>query len=812
MMSDVGRRVAPLEVERARAEVERDVERAIMAGLEYGGAWLHAAPPGLGKTRAALQAVARLVDGLEPGGELGPRPRGVLVVWVARGRAGALDVVQALQALGLSPSQAVYALGRGDGRPRGGEAGAPLEPGAPLGLSLGRAPGTDAPTCGNPEALEAGRAGVRLEGVCGRGCAWAGGCYARPSGWGYGTAGAFQRAALAARGVWSLGSACVVVPDTLALAALEWARVALGQFSHDETPIPARVLWVWDDADPLAFLWAEASAREVRRALAGVEGLEGLWGELERLELAAVELVAGARAELAPLPSTARRAVARAARERWSPAEVAAGVAYGRAGLEVLKALASGSRVEAQASRGGGAVLHVPLKRDWSGSGRHVVLSATTPRALWGFLGLELEVVGEGLLPAHRARVRLVVHEDLAGRSRLRRLGPREASGVARTLAREWARELRAEGGGLPPGPQGRPRVLLVGPLGWVDVPEVRGAFALQLGRELGVEVEVGWVSWGGADVAGSNAWEGWEACALVVVPLPNPHTTHRAHGLGPPEVEADPEAARALEGAWAAGEMLQGFGRLRAWTRPEGAEVVLAVGRHSRVPRALFGLEGPPLELVEVGEVARALGLNLQPPTQGRPPGATLGELARALEGWGAWSLTLDRVLGLPSGALARFLAEPSNLPPGWSVRRRVLTGQRGRAAEWVGPSEGAILGAALEAGRRLGRELDPARVKLAPLELERDGLELDGLQAPPPGPLQAGAEGTPPMPPLPLELERLWGAAGGAWGRARLEAGVGRLEVERLERERLEAGGAPWSPPDVAALARARPPQVLS
>lgn len=805
------RRVAPLDVGSARAEVERDVGRAIMAGLEYGGAWLHAAPPGLGKTRAALQAVARLVDGREPGGELGARPRGVLVVWVARGRAGALDVVQGLGALGLSPSQAVYALGRGDGRPRGAPEAPPLEPGAALGLTLGRTPGADAPTCGNPEALEAGRAGVRLEGVCGRECAWAGGCYAR-SGWGYGTAGGFQRAALAARGVWSLGSACVVVPDTLALAGLEWARVALGQFSHDDTPRPARVVFVWDDADPLAFLWAEASAREVRRALAGVEGLEGLWLEVERLELAAVELVAGARAELAPLPPSARRAVARAARERWSPAELAAGVAYGRAGLEVLKALGSGARVEAQASRGGGAVLHSRLERDWSGSGRHVILSATSPRGLWGFLGLELEVVGEGLLPAHSARVRLVVHEDLAGRSRLRRLGPREAEGLARTLAREWARDLRAEGRSLPPGPQGRPRVLLVGPLGWVDGAEVRGAFALQLGRELGVEVEVGWVSWGGSDVAGSNAWEGWEACALVVVPLPNPHTTHRAHGLGRAEVEADPEGARALEGEWAAGEMLQAFGRLRAWTRPEGAEVVLAVGRRSRVPRALFGLEGPPLELVEVEALARALGLHLQPPPQGRPPGATLGELERALEGWGAWSLGLDRVLGLPSGALARFLAEPSNLPPGWSVRRRVLTGQRGRAAEWVGPSEGAILGAALEASRRLGRELDPARVKLAPLELERDGLELDGLQAPPPGPEVEAPEGLPPMPPLPPAVERLWGAAGGAWGRARLEAGVGRLEVERLERERLEAGGAPWSPPEVAALARARPPQVFS
>ena len=778
------RQVEPLDVDAARAGVEREVLgvlRALGQERDLAPLTIHAAPPGLGKTRGALRGVWELVDGHDPSDPSEPaRPRGTLVLWVARGRGAVLDVVGALKVLGLAPEQAVYALGR---------AGAP---GAPFGLQAGRLAGGDVVSCVNPLQLQAARAGVRLEGVCGRGvCAWSGDCYA--AGWSYGTAGGKQRASAAAAGVWSVGSACVVVPDALAPLALELARKALACVSP--SGVPARVVWVWDDADPVAFGSASARGAEVLRALAGVAGVEALRAALDACEAAAGESPAGARRELPPLPPKMRRAVRAASRDGWSEAELTAGVAYGRGVVEVLRALAAGRVVEASCSHGGAVELVCEVPHDWSASGLHLVLSATDPRNLWRFLAPPdaAEVLGEGWLAAHGARVEVLRHEDCGGRGRLARLSPQEAAGVARTSAREWAAALRRRGRTLPPsGPNGAARVLLVGPLAFVQAAGVLDAFAEQLRRELGRAVEGEAIHWNGADVAGSNRWESWEAAALVVFPRPNPHAVHRAHGLRVGEVESDPDKARRLEGESAAGELLQALGRVRPWSRAEGVEVAVVVGKNAALPRALLGLKGPPLELVPVVE----LGVEAAP--TGRPPARTHAELRAALDAWPAWSSALDRALGVGSGGLTRFLYEPSNLPHEWRVRRRALTGQRGRAAEWVGPSEGAILEAVLRWAELGGRAVDPSKVRLVGVDLEQDaeGLEIN----PNTSHASPDAEPSPDAGGLEGEAARLWARAGGAAGRARLEAQVGAVELARLE---AGAAGRAWTPADVADLA---------
>lgn len=773
------REVKPLDVSAARAEVEREVLgmlRALGEGRDLATLTIHAAPPGLGKTRGAQLGVWELVDGRDPYDPSEPaRPRGVLVLWIARGRGAVFDVVGALKALGLAPEQVVYVLGRGG------------SPGAPIGFQAGRLAGGDVTSCVNPLALQAAGAGVRLEGVCGRGvCAWSGDCYA--AGWDYGTAGGKQRASAAAAGVWSIGSACVVLPDTLAPLALEMAHKALACLSPNG--VPARVVWVWDDADPTAFGQASARAVEVLRALAGVSGLEALRAFIDACEAAAGESPAGARRELSPLPQKVRQAVRRAARDGWSEAELTAGVAYGREVLEILQALGKGRVVEASCSHGGAVELVCEVPRDWSASGVHLVLSATDPHNLWRFLAPpdDAEVLGEGWLAAHGARVEVLRHEDCGGRWRLARLSPQEAAAVARTSAREWAAALRRKGRTLPPsGPNGAARVLLVGPLAFVRAEGVVEAFAGQLRRELGRAVEVEAIYWNGADVAGSNRWEAWEAAALVVFPRPNPHAVHRAHGLRVGEVESDPDKAARLEGETAAGELLQALGRVRPWSRAEGVEVAVVVGKAAALPRALLGLKGPPLELVPVVE----LGVEAAP--KGRPPARTHAELRAALDAWPAWSLALDRVLGVGSGGLARFLAEPSNLPHEWRERRRALTGQKGRAAEWVGPSEGAILEAVLRLAELGGRALDASRVRLVGVDLEQDA---EVLEAEP-----NTSHAAPSCEPLEDEAGPLWAKAGGAVGRARLEAQVGAVELVRLE---AEAAGRVWTPADVADLAR--------
>lgn len=418
------------------------------------------------------------------------------------------------------------------------------KPGAPFGLQAGRLAGGDVVSCVNPLALQAARAGVRLEGVCGReACAWSGGCYA--AGWSYGTAGGRQRASAAVAGVHSVGSACVVMPDALAPLALELARKALACVSSDG--VPARVLTVWDDADPTAFGQAAATAAEVLRALEGVAGLEALRAALDACEAAGWESLAGARRELPPLPPKVRRAVRRAARDKWSEAELTAGAAYGGAVLEVLRALGAGRVVEASCPHGGAVELVCEVPHDFSASGLHLVLSATDPRNLWRFLAPPdaAEVLGEGWLAAHGARVEVLRHEDCGGRGRLARLSQQEAAGVARTSAREWAAALRRKGRTLPPsGPNGAARVLLVGPKAFVKAAGVVDAFAEQLRRELGRAVEVEAIYWDGADVAGSNRWEGWEAVALVVFPWPNPHANARKHGLRVGEVERPRQGA----------------------------------------------------------------------------------------------------------------------------------------------------------------------------------------------------------------------------------------------------------------------------
>ena len=767
------RQVEPLDVDAARAGVEREVLgvlRALGQERDLAPLTIHAAPPGLGKTRAALRGVWELVDGRDPYDPSEPaRPRGTLVLWVARGRAAAVDVVGELRALGLTPEQAVYVLGR---------AGAPC---APFGLHAARLAGGDVVSCVNPLALHAARAGVRLEGVCGReACAWSGGCYA--AGWSYGTAGGRQRASAAAAGVWSVGSACVVVPDALAPLALELARKAAACVSPHG--VPGRVVWVWDDADPTAFGQASGRGAEVLRALEGVAGLEALRAALDACEAAGWESPAGARRELPPLPPKVRQAVRRAARDGWSEAELTSGVAYGRGVLEVLRALAAGRVVEASCPRGGAVELVCEVPHDWSASGAHLVLSATDPRNLWRFIASPdaAEVLGEGLLAAHGARVEVLRHEDCGGRGRLARLSPQEAAGVARTSAREWAAALRRKGRTLPPsGPHGAARVLLVGPKAFVEAVGVVEAFAGQLRRELGRAVEVEAIYWNGADVAGSNRWEGWEAAALVVFPRPNPHAVHRAHGLRVGEVESDPDKAARLEGESAAGELLQALGRVRPWSRPEGVEVAVVVGKNAALPRAVLGLHGPPRELVPVVE------LEVEVAPKGRPPSRTHAELRGALDAWPAWSQTLDRTVGLPTARLAAFLRDPANIPPSWTVRRRAIAG--GRGAEWVGPSEAAIMAAVLRHAAARGVELDAGRVRLVGVEVE--ALEEAQRKALPP---------TPPPPALEGEAARLWARAGGAAGRARLEAQVGAVELARLE---AGAAGRAWTPADVADLA---------
>jgi hypothetical protein len=320
-----------------------------------------------------------------------------------------------------------------------------------------------------------------------------------------------------------------------------------------------------------------------------------------------------------------------------------------------------------------------------------------------------------------------------------------------------------------------------------LTVDGVVDEFAAALGRVVGVAVEVEAVHWGSVDATGSNRFEAWEGAAALVLPRSNPHAVHLDLGFTLAQVEAERERVEAVEAERAAGEMLQGVGRLRIWTRP-GVEVAVAVGERVGVPRALLGLDGPPLELAPVAELA--------PPQapKGRRPSHHGAELARLLEGWPAWSSALDRALGVASGPLARFLAEPSNLPPGWDVVRRAATGKRGRAPLWYGPSEGAIR----EAAARLAG-VDPGRVNLTRLDGAEGELDLDPDAKPNPQPSTPPSEGAELAPPV----AELWGAAGGSLGRARLEARVGSEALAQAEAEAL-ARGARWTPADVAALAR--------
>lgn len=768
-----------MDVERARAEVAREVGGVVRAwgfgSREAAPVVLCAHPPGYGKTRAAREAVVELVCGRDPWEAL-ERPVGFLVVWVGRTRAAVVECVQAARAAGAVADQAVYLLGR-DG-----------SPGAPLGVQA-RGAGGDVASCSNVQALHAARLGVRVDGVCGPKCPAWGPC--NGPGWSYGTAGGFARAKRAALGASTVASALLVTTPALVPAVLDYVREAL------TLPRPPAVLWVWDDVGPSAFLVSRAPVSEVLRALGELAPLTPLPSTAAEASAAALDHPSGARLELPALPQALRGRVKARVRVDWSEAELVSGKAFGRGVADALRAWAEGEPLELLASPAGGVeVVHRP-RLLWTGAGEHVVLSSTDPAALWGFLG-PVEVLGAGMLAQHGARVEVVLHEDCAGRVRLDHLQPKRALGVARTLAQEWGGRLAPRRDKLLLGAGGVFRVLLLGPRGFLGVEGVVDAFAATLGRVVGVAVEVEPVHWGAVDATGSNRFETWDAAAALVLPRSNPHAVHLDLGFTLAQVEAERGRVEAVEAERAAGELLQGVGRLRIWTRP-GVEVAVAVGRRGGVPRALARLEGPPLELAPVAELARVQAeLGVAAPVEarrGRPPARHGAELARLLEGWPAWSTALDRALGVGSGALARFLAEPSNFPPGWTTVRRAATGARGRSPVWTGPSEGAII----EAAARLAG-VDPGRVNLTRLDGAEGELDLDpDAQAQPPTLHAAPSEVAELAPPV----AELWGAAGGSLGRARLEARVGSEALAQAEAEAL-ARGARWTSADVAALAR--------
>ena len=772
----------PLDVDAARAEVEAEVGGVVRAwceGREPAPLTVCAHPPGLGKTRASLGAVLDVVCGAE-----GEGSRGCLVVWVGRGRPAVEAVIRHAHASGrASAEQALYVLGR------------EAMKGAPLGVQPWGALRGGVATCDNPTALGAARRGVALRGVCGRGaCASAPRCMA--AGWSYGTAGGLARLRDTVKRAGRGPSALVATVPTL--APLVWDEIQRARRAGEA----ARVLWVWDDVQPSALTVVRAEAAAVLGVLGGGPGVGRLVRAVEAARELAREAPAGVRAELPPLDAEARKALAGVVRLEWSEAEVAAGVAYGRPVGEVLRALAAGLEVEVLASvdkKGAVAVelVHRP-RQDWTGSGEHLVLSSTDAPSLWGFLGMgEAEVLGAGLLARHAARVEVLAHEDAAGRTRLARLDASEAAGVARTLARMWGERLRARAGELLRS-EGEPlRVLVLGPRKFVEREGVCKAFGEQLARELGEAVEVRAVHWGAVEATGSNDFLTWGAVAALALPRSNPHAVHLAHGLSRAEVEADPERAQALESEWAAGELLQGVARLRLWTR-RGVEVAVVVGSGGGVPRALLGLDGEPLELVPLEAVP-----NVVRPASGQPLRSTRCELVASLAGWPAWSGALDRLARIPSARLARFLAEPSNLPPAWTVARRALTPRRGRAPVWYGPSEGAIREAVARWFSEVeGEPLDPARLRLLPLNAEAErSADTSRAALVPSRPSEVEAE-VVALAEGSEALRELWREAGEAVGRARLRFLVGSKVLALAEAEG-EAVGARWAPVDVMTLA---------